>query len=153
VKWNIASSVINYVRLELSPVFISKFAVGCLRRECPINTAPTLLDERSRNWGFGSQEVQGLCLSDWHCIYTLLLLLLLLLWLYNPLLDLGRFYGFLTLHTVGRTPRSGDQPVAKILPTHGIKAHRRICLEWGSNPRSHRCSERRRFMPYTSWPL
>jgi hypothetical protein len=65
VKWNIASSI-NYVRLELSPVFISKFPVGCLRREGSINIAPTLLDERSRNWGFGSQEGHGMCLSDRH---------------------------------------------------------------------------------------
>jgi hypothetical protein len=40
------------------------------------------------------------------------------LWLYSPLLDLGRFFSFLTLYTVGRTPRMGDQPVARPLPTH-----------------------------------
>jgi hypothetical protein len=30
------------------------------------------------------------------------------LWLYNPLLDLGRFFSFLILYTVGRTPWAGD---------------------------------------------
>jgi hypothetical protein len=40
------------------------------------------------------------------------------LWLYSPLLDLGRFFSFLILYTVGRTPWTGDQPVAGPLPTH-----------------------------------
>jgi hypothetical protein len=40
------------------------------------------------------------------------------LWLYSPLLDLGRFFSFLILYTVGRTPWTGDQPVARPLPTH-----------------------------------
>jgi hypothetical protein len=40
------------------------------------------------------------------------------LWLYSPLLDLGRFFSFLILHTVGRTPWTGDQAVARPLPTH-----------------------------------
>jgi hypothetical protein len=47
----------------------------------------------------------------------LFLLLLLLLWLYNPLLGLGSFFSFLILYTVGRTPWTGDQPVARPLPT------------------------------------
>jgi hypothetical protein len=37
---------------------------------------------------------------------------------YTPLLDLGRFCSFLILYTVGRTPWTGDQPVARPLPTH-----------------------------------
>jgi hypothetical protein len=48
----------------------------------------------------------------------LLLLLLLLLWLYSPLLGLGHFYSVLSLYTIGRTPWTGDQPVARPLPTH-----------------------------------
>jgi hypothetical protein len=32
------------------------------------------------------------------------------LWFYSPL-DLGRFFSFLNLYTVGRTPWTGDQPV------------------------------------------
>jgi hypothetical protein len=44
--------------------------------------------------------------------------LLLLLWLYSPLLGLGRFITFLILHTVGRTPWTGDQPIARPLPIH-----------------------------------
>jgi hypothetical protein len=40
------------------------------------------------------------------------------IWLYSPLLDVGRFFIFLILYTVGRTPWTGDQPVARPLPTH-----------------------------------
>jgi hypothetical protein len=70
------------------------------------------------------------------------------LWLYSPL-DLGRFFSFLILYTVGRSPWTGHQPVARPLPTHNtnrINAHRHTCLEWDSNP-SQCSSERRRFMP------
>jgi hypothetical protein len=38
--------------------------------------------------------------------------------LYSSLLDLGRFFSFVILYTVGRTPWAGDQPVARPLPTH-----------------------------------
>jgi hypothetical protein len=39
---------------------------------------------------------------------------------YGPtaLVDLGRFFSFLTLYTVGRTPWTGAQPVARPLSTH-----------------------------------
>jgi hypothetical protein len=42
----------------------------------------------------------------------------ILLRLYSPLLRLGRFFSFLYLHTVGRNPWTGDQPVARPLPKH-----------------------------------
>jgi hypothetical protein len=42
---------------------------------------------------------------------------ILSLWLYNPL-HLGHFFIFLILYTVGRTPWTGNQPVARPLPTH-----------------------------------
>jgi hypothetical protein len=50
-------------------------------------------------------------------------------------------FQFLNLYTVGRTPWTGDQPVARPLPTHRttqqrINAHRHPCLECDSNPRS-----------------
>jgi hypothetical protein len=38
--------------------------------------------------------------------------------LYNPLLGLGRFFSFLIFYTVGRTPWTSDQPVARPLPAH-----------------------------------
>jgi hypothetical protein len=41
------------------------------------------------------------------------------LWLYSPL-DLGRFFSFLILYAAGRTPWTGDQPVATPLRTHRI---------------------------------
>jgi hypothetical protein len=37
------------------------------------------------------------------------------LWLYSPLLGLGRFFNFLNLYTVGRTSWTGDQHVARPL--------------------------------------
>jgi hypothetical protein len=40
------------------------------------------------------------------------------LWLYSPLLGLGRFFSFLLLYTVGRIPWTGDRPVARPLHTH-----------------------------------
>jgi hypothetical protein len=44
------------------------------------------------------------------------------LWLYSPLLDLGRFFSVSYLfYTVGRTPWPGNQPVARLLPTHRTK--------------------------------
>jgi hypothetical protein len=39
------------------------------------------------------------------------------LWLYSPF-DLGRFFSSLILYTVSRTSWTGDQPVARPLPTH-----------------------------------
>jgi hypothetical protein len=39
------------------------------------------------------------------------------LWLYSPF-DLGRFFSFLILCTVSRTPWTGDQPVARSLSKH-----------------------------------
>jgi hypothetical protein len=43
---------------------------------------------------------------------------LIYLWLYSPLLDLGRFFSFLILYIDGRTVGTRDQPVAKPLPAH-----------------------------------
>jgi hypothetical protein len=39
------------------------------------------------------------------------------LWLYRPL-DLCRFFSFIILYTVGRTPWTRDLPVARPLPKH-----------------------------------
>jgi hypothetical protein len=63
------------------------------------------------------------------------------------LLDLGRFFSFLILYAVGTTPWTADQPVARPLPTHRINAHGHLCLEWDSNSRSQRLTERRQFIP------
>jgi hypothetical protein len=38
-------------------------------------------------------------------------------WLYSPLLGSGRFFSFLIIYTVGRTPWTGDEPVPRHLPT------------------------------------
>jgi hypothetical protein len=61
------------------------------------------------------------------------------LWLYSPL-DLGRFFSFLILFTIGIAPWTGDQPVASLLSTsrrtHTQNKRGHPCLEWDSNPRS-----------------
>jgi hypothetical protein len=62
------------------------------------------------------------------------------------LLDLHHFLSFLILYTVGRTSSTGDQPVARPLPTHRINTNRHPCLKWNSNPRSQLLSDRRQFM-------
>jgi hypothetical protein len=63
------------------------------------------------------------------------------------LLGLGRFFSFLILYTVGRTPWRGISPSQiRYLYTqqhkHIINTYRHPCLEWDSNPRSQRSSER-----------
>jgi hypothetical protein len=40
------------------------------------------------------------------------------LWRYSPLLSFGRFFNYLILYTVGRTPWTGDQSVTRPLPKH-----------------------------------
>jgi hypothetical protein len=40
------------------------------------------------------------------------------LWLYSSLWDLGHFFSFFIFYTVGRTPWTGDQLVARPLPAH-----------------------------------
>jgi hypothetical protein len=40
------------------------------------------------------------------------------LWLYSPLLDLGRFFSFLIFYAVGRTTWTGDEPVTRPLSAH-----------------------------------
>jgi hypothetical protein len=55
---------------------------------------------------------------------------------------------FLNPKTIGRTPWTGDQPVARPLPIQdntNIDIH--PCLKWDSNPRSQCSSEIRQFMP------
>jgi hypothetical protein len=55
----------------------------------------------------------------------------ILLWLYV------NFFQFLNLYTVGRTPWTRDQPVARVLPTQNntnrINAHIHPCLKLDSN--------------------
>jgi hypothetical protein len=83
---------------------------------------------------------------------------LLSIWLYTPMLDLGRFFSFFILYTVGMTPWTGNSPSQSLyLHTeqhkHRINAHRHPCLKWDSNPRPQCSSERRQFMLKTARPL
>jgi hypothetical protein len=72
---------------------------------------------------------------------------------FTALVNHDRFFSFLILYTVGRTPWIGDQPVSRLLPTHRINANIHPCFEWDSNPRTQCSSWRRRFMSYTTRSL
>jgi hypothetical protein len=67
------------------------------------------------------------------------------------LLDLSRFFSFLILYTVSRTPWMSDQPVARPPPTYTTtqtqnkRTHRHSFLECDSNPRSQLSREGRWF--------
>jgi hypothetical protein len=84
------------------------------------------------------------------CIQTLHIIHL---WLHSPFLGPWPLFSFLIFYTIGMTPWTGDQPVARPLPTHRTNAHRHPCLECDSNPRSQCLSARRRFIPQTARPL
>jgi hypothetical protein len=74
-------------------------------------------------------------------------LLAIYLWLYSPC-GPWPLFELLNLYTVGRAPWTGDQAVARPLPTHRTtQAHRHSCFEWDSNSRPQCPSGRRRFMP------
>jgi hypothetical protein len=45
------------------------------------------------------------------------------------LLDLGRFFSFLILYTVGRTPWKGDEPIARPSPTHRTTQTQNKCTQ------------------------
>jgi hypothetical protein len=73
------------------------------------------------------------------------------------LLGLASFSVFLILYTVGRTPWTGDQPVARRLPTHRTtQTHNKRnypCLQRDSNPRSQSWSGRKQFTSQTARTL
>jgi hypothetical protein len=80
-----------------------------------------------------------------------------------PFWSIGLISRFHNKFTDGRTPRTGDQLVARPLYLNtGQHKHRKThthikhpCPEWESNLRSRPPSERRQYMPQTSrlpWP-
>jgi hypothetical protein len=96
------------------------------------------------------------------CIYTTSLSVCLSICLsldLQPFADLVRLLSFLIFYTAGRTPWTGDQPVARPLPAHNglqkhrINGHRHSCLKYDSNPRTQFSSGRRQFTPQTARPL
>jgi hypothetical protein len=60
-------------------------------------------------------------------------------------------FSFLILYTVGRTPWTSDQPVARPLPTQDnsnrINVDKHPHFEWGSKPRPQYSNGRRQSMP------
>jgi hypothetical protein len=76
----------------------------------------------------------------------------------TALVDLGRFFRFLIYtQPVGLLARGISPSQGRYLHTeqhkHIINAHRHLCLEWDSNPRSQCSNERRWFMPSIARPL
>jgi hypothetical protein len=61
---------------------------------------------------------QQIMLISWNILHESLLSIYIRF--NSSLLHLGRFFISLILYTVGRTPWTGDQPVARPLPTHRI---------------------------------
>jgi hypothetical protein len=74
-------------------------------------------------------------------------------WLYSPLLGPGLFFSFVIYftQTVGLLGRVISPSQGCYLHTgqhkQNKRTHRQPCIEWDSNPRSQRLSERRQFMP------
>jgi hypothetical protein len=62
--------------------------------------------------------------------------------IYSPLLDHCRYFSFLILYAVGRTPWTGGSARRKAATCtqdstkHRLKTRRHPCLKWDSNPRS-----------------
>jgi hypothetical protein len=77
----------------------------------------------------------------------------------QPFVGPWPLFSFLIFYTVGMTPWTGDQHIARPLSAytgqqkHRIYAHRYQCLEWNSNPRSECLSGRRQLIPYTARAL
>jgi hypothetical protein len=74
-------------------------------------------------------------------------------WLYSSLLGPGLFFSsVIFFYTDGMTPWTSDRPVARPLPTQHKHRRKRTrkhpCLQWDSNLRSQRSSERKQFMPH-----
>jgi hypothetical protein len=72
------------------------------------------------------------------------------LWLYSPL-DLLQFFNFLILYSVGRTPWTRDQPVARPLHKHRTAQTQnkptQTSMPWvGFEPTIQRSGERRQFI-------
>jgi hypothetical protein len=65
----------------------------------------------------------------------------------QPFVGPWPLFSFLILYTVGRTPWTADQPVARPPPIHRINTHRHTRLKWDSNPRPECSSGRTLFMP------
>jgi hypothetical protein len=73
---------------------------------------------------FSATPASSVCLPIHLSIY-----LSIYIWLYSPLLDPGSFFSFLILYTAGRTSWTGDQPVARPLPTRRIIQTQNKCRQ------------------------
>jgi hypothetical protein len=85
-------------------------------------------DARCGGFSFYLQPCSFLLVILWMTYLYFPVYIFLSLWLYSPL-DLGGFFSFLILYTVGRTPWTGDEPVARPLPTHRT-TQTQTCIPW-----------------------
>jgi hypothetical protein len=58
------------------------------------------------------------------CSWPFISTTMTMMMMYSSLLGLGHFFSFLILYTVGRTPWTGDQPIARPPLTHRKHKHR-----------------------------
>jgi hypothetical protein len=79
-----------------------------IRKSRKVQIKNAFVQARIRTWHFHNRKRK----------YCPLLHHLLLLWLYSPLFGLGRFFSYVIFYTVGRTPWTGDQHVARPLSTY-----------------------------------
>jgi hypothetical protein len=79
---------------------------------------------KSYIYGLGGRK--ELCVSLIHSLMAL-----------HPFFGPGRFFTFVILHTVGRTPWTGDQTVARPLPTHRTAKIQNIQNNASSGIRTH----------------
>jgi hypothetical protein len=99
-------------RGERTPAFVflrSRFPPGKFR-----------LCNQIRTWSLPSTSFPSLTVLPFDAIYSdnRRRPYMSTVWFYSHLLDLGRFFSFLILFTIFRTPLTVDQPVARPLPTH-----------------------------------
>jgi hypothetical protein len=95
-------------------------------------------------------------LNSWNS--SIYLSLSLSLWLYSPFVGHWPLFQFLNpIHSRQHSMDGGSarRKAAAYTQnnTNRIDAHRHQCLEWDSNPRSQRSSDRRQFMSETARPL
>jgi hypothetical protein len=98
-----------------------------------------------------SSRSTNYCTSVNHVIYAYVVKVLMFM-VVLPFVWLWPIFSSLILYTVGRTPWTGDQPVARPLPIHKTTETQNE-HERDSIPRSQCMSERRQFMPQTALPL
>jgi hypothetical protein len=75
-------------------------------------------------------------------VVIIIIIIIIIITAVQPFFGPWPLFSFLIIYTVGRSPWTGDQPVARPLPTQNKRIqYKHPCLESDSNPRSQRSSE------------